>query len=126
MTGADATTTRRALLGKLTNKDKSAYYEGNWKNDKRHGFGRMTHSNGDVYEGDWENGKQCGTGKVEMASKDVYEVALRMGRSTAGVYTDLPPVLSTRVTGRRAIIMALGSTSMKVVVWFTRAALRMG
>lgn len=31
-------------------------YEGNFKADFRHGFGLMKWSDGTVYEGEWENG----------------------------------------------------------------------
>jgi len=33
------------------------FYEGNWKNDNMHGYGKYTWSDGDVYEGNWENGE---------------------------------------------------------------------
>ena len=33
-----------------------AQYEGNWANDKRHGFGTYTLANGKVrHKGEWEN-----------------------------------------------------------------------
>ena len=31
-------------------------FEGNYENDAKNGYGKMTWSNGDVYEGNWENG----------------------------------------------------------------------
>ncbi|CAJ1369208.1 unnamed protein product [Effrenium voratum] len=30
-----------------------ARYEGQWKGDKAHGWGRFVHADGDVYEGEW-------------------------------------------------------------------------
>ena len=33
-------------------------YEGNWENDKRHGWGTQTYDNGDSYRGNWENDKR--------------------------------------------------------------------
>ena len=30
-------------------------YEGNWENDKKNGYGKMTYSDGTIYEGEWEN-----------------------------------------------------------------------
>ena len=33
-------------------------YEGEWKDDKAHGTGRYTHTNGDTYEGELEEDKQ--------------------------------------------------------------------
>ena len=32
-------------------------YEGQWRNGKASGYGRMTHANGDIYEGYWLNDK---------------------------------------------------------------------
>ena len=29
-------------------------YEGNWKNDKAHGFGKRSNANGAIYEGEWK------------------------------------------------------------------------
>jgi hypothetical protein len=37
-------------------------YEGEWRNDKANGKGRLIHSDGDVYEGDWFNDKAEGYG----------------------------------------------------------------
>lgn len=37
-------------------------YEGEWVNDKAHGFGVYLHSDGSRYEGEWLNDKQHGTG----------------------------------------------------------------
>lgn len=49
-------------------------YEGNWKNDKANGKGRMVHPNGDVYEGYWENDRACGKGTFihNYGSTDIY------------------------------------------------------
>ncbi|MDR0552934.1 MAG: hypothetical protein LBG13_02475, partial [Holosporales bacterium] len=33
-------------------------YEGDWKNDKREGKGKIVYVNGNVYEGDWKNDKK--------------------------------------------------------------------
>ena len=37
-------------------------YEGYWKDDKAHGFGKYTHNDGAVYIGFWNEDKQEGTG----------------------------------------------------------------
>lgn len=37
-------------------------YEGEWRNDKANGKGRLIHSDGDVFEGDWFNDKAEGFG----------------------------------------------------------------
>eukprot|EP01084_Bolivina_argentea_P293778 505335_1 len=38
-------------------------YEGSWKNNKRHGYGKYMYKSGDCYEGLYENGKRHGYGK---------------------------------------------------------------
>ena len=48
-------------------------FEGNYENNLKNGYGKMTWSNGDVYEGNWENGDQNGYGKITWSSGDVYE-----------------------------------------------------
>jgi hypothetical protein len=37
-------------------------YEGQWKNDKRHGKGKYTFKNGGYYDGEWADGKRQGQG----------------------------------------------------------------
>lgn len=37
-------------------------YEGDWKNDLKHGFGAYYYPNGDIYEGAWFKGKRHGLG----------------------------------------------------------------
>ena len=37
-------------------------YEGEYKNDKEHGFGTSRNSDGSTYTGDWENGMFNGHG----------------------------------------------------------------
>jgi hypothetical protein len=48
-------------------------YEGDWKDNKRDGKGKMTFANGDVYEGDWKDNKRDGKGKETFANGNVYE-----------------------------------------------------
>jgi hypothetical protein len=31
-------------------------YEGEWKDNKKYGFGKQIFKNGDIYEGTWANG----------------------------------------------------------------------
>lgn len=38
----------------------NTFYEGFWKNDKKHGRGRMIKHNGDVLEGEWQNNQFLG------------------------------------------------------------------
>lgn len=44
----------------------ASVYEGHFKNDFRHGFGVMRWIDGTVYEGEWESGVQCGKGRLQM------------------------------------------------------------
>ena len=48
-------------------------YEGEWKDNNRHGFGKYTFIYGDIYEGEWRNNKNDGVGKYTWANGDVYE-----------------------------------------------------
>jgi hypothetical protein len=38
------------------------YYEGQWIDDVRHGFGRLQFKTGDLYEGEWANDQMNGRG----------------------------------------------------------------
>jgi len=64
---------------KATTKDKSRMskdgdeYEGETKNDKRHGRGVCKFSDGAVYDGMWKAGKMDGFGIYRMADGDAYE-----------------------------------------------------
>ena len=39
-------------------------YEGEWKENEKHGHGRITYANGSAYEGEWKNDKKHGYGKT--------------------------------------------------------------
>lgn len=39
-----------------------AIYEGEWKDNHAHGWGKFLHSNGDSYEGMWRRSKANGKG----------------------------------------------------------------
>jgi len=62
----------RSGYGKLTWSD-GDIYEGNWKNGAKNGYGKMTWSGGDVYEGNWKNDYQNGYGKLTWSDGDIYE-----------------------------------------------------
>jgi hypothetical protein len=49
------------------------YYDGDWLNDKMHGFGVYCYSNGDLYEGEWEENLHCGYGKYLFTDGSKYE-----------------------------------------------------
>jgi hypothetical protein len=45
-------------------------YEGEWRDDKKHGRGIFTWSDGNTYEGDWVVDKRHGRGIYTWANKD--------------------------------------------------------
>ena len=50
-------------------------YDGEWRDDCRNGQGRETFENGDFYEGGWKNNKKHGTGVFVYTSQRLrYEV----------------------------------------------------
>ena len=51
----------------------NGYYEGDLKNNKRHGKGRYTWKDGNWYEGDWVDDLKEGTGKFCWTTGDNYE-----------------------------------------------------
>jgi hypothetical protein len=54
----------RSGHGVLYFKD-GGYYEGEWKEDKMNGFGKLYYENGAIaYEGHWENDEFNGQGRV--------------------------------------------------------------
>jgi hypothetical protein len=53
-------------------------YEGNWKEDKKHGFGKQTIPDGRVYEGYWEDGKEHGKGKETFAMEPCTRLIIRI------------------------------------------------
>jgi len=48
-------------------------YEGQFKNDIYHGYGRYIYSNGNYYIGNWVDGKRSGWGKLVDKSGKTYE-----------------------------------------------------
>lgn len=48
-------------------------YEGQFKNDIYHGYGRYIYANGNYYIGSWVDGKRSGYGKLVDKSGRVYE-----------------------------------------------------
>ena len=62
-------------------------YEGQWKADKKQGFGTFWSASGEVYEGQWLTGTYEGHGTSLYASSDVYEGQYKGGkRDGRGVY----------------------------------------
>jgi hypothetical protein len=50
-----------------------AIYEGEWRNGRKEGKGKMIFSKGGVYEGDWRKDQREGKGKRIYADGTVYE-----------------------------------------------------
>lgn len=48
-------------------------HEGDYHEDKRHGYGCYTWDSGDRYEGYWGEGRMSGKGVKYMANGDVYD-----------------------------------------------------
>lgn len=48
-------------------------YEGNYKTDVRHGYGKFTWYNGDVYEGNYEKGLRHGYGQITWSNGETYQ-----------------------------------------------------
>lgn len=49
--------------GEEVNLEEKTYYIGEFKEDKKDGYGRIVMDNGIVYEGDWQEGVAHGEGK---------------------------------------------------------------
>ena len=50
-------------------------YEGMWKENKKHGQGKLQYANGDIYIGQFQNDKCHGTGTIKYKDgtiKDIY------------------------------------------------------
>ena len=56
-------------MGKLCGE---VIYDGEWKNDKMSGRGKIKFKQGHIYEGDWRNNTMHGIGKYSAANGDVY------------------------------------------------------
>ena len=50
-------------------------YEGDWCDDKMHGYGRYQFTSGATFSGDWKDGKMHGTGHMMNADGTSYEGA---------------------------------------------------
>jgi hypothetical protein len=47
---------------------------GQWKDDKKHGKGKIDFASGDTYTGDWIDGDRTGQGIYIFANGDRYEL----------------------------------------------------
>ena len=58
-------------------------YEGYWENNIKKGFGKYTFSNGDIYIGNFEDNKPNGHGKMDYhLSSNVYEGHWKDGKAS--------------------------------------------
>ena len=48
-------------------------YEGQWKNNMKHGQGIFTFADGNVYEGEYKHGRREGQGRFTWADHNMYE-----------------------------------------------------
>ena len=49
-------------------------YEGEWHNNRRHGWGRMFYKDGSLYEGEWNNDIREGRGLLRKGTVRVVNV----------------------------------------------------
>ena len=62
-------------------------YEGNWKNDARNGYGKNTWVSGNVFEGNYKNNAREGLGKMTWVSGNVFEGIYKHGKRHYGKLT---------------------------------------
>lgn len=55
-------------LGTFTWPSRKQTYEGNWKEGKMHGRGKLSFENGDFFQGEFKNGERNGTGILYLKS----------------------------------------------------------
>jgi len=55
-------------------------YEGEWANDHRHGKGKHSWADGSTYEGEWEDDERHGKGKHTWSDGSMYEGECRRGK----------------------------------------------
>jgi hypothetical protein len=48
-------------------------YDGEWRNNARHGAGTQSYTNGDVYEGEWQGGMKHGRGTMSYGDGGKYQ-----------------------------------------------------
>ncbi|TNV81076.1 hypothetical protein FGO68_gene10159 [Halteria grandinella] len=55
-------------------------YEGEWKDNNRHGQGIMKYANGNSYQGEWKDGKQHGLGRQTYSGCEYKEGQWETGK----------------------------------------------
>lgn len=66
--------------------DNGTEYEGEWRDNKRDGSGKLFFPNGDIFDGLWEKDKRHGEGKITFANGDVFEGTWRDRYDNATIY----------------------------------------
>ena len=64
----------------------SCVYDGEWKDDKRHGQGITTYSNGDVYKGQYKNDMRNGYGEMTFQDQVYGKLAYHSSHGKCGTY----------------------------------------
>ena len=71
------------------NWDDGCKYEGDWKDDVRHGKGVFEYTNGDKYDGDWADDIQHGRGTYYFHTGDRYEGSYLLGEPVSYTHLDV-------------------------------------
>ena len=65
------------IKGKGIDRDRNVY-EGEWKDGKGNGYGKMTYLDGSVYDGEWMDGKENGLGYIIKRGKKSHVLYLKV------------------------------------------------
>lgn len=75
-------------------------YEGEWRDDVKHGKGSLYYENGDKFEGQFARGQRSGYGVMEYANGDKYEGDWKLNRRNGfGIYLSAPGKEQSLYTG---------------------------
>ena len=88
-----------------------AKYEGDWFEDKQHGFGKETWPDGANYEGEFDFGKKHGKGKFLWSDNSAYEGEFSNNNIHGTGGTNGTMVANTKATGSTTRWMVRGSLS---------------
>ena len=75
-------------LGQMENYIQVILNLGDFSLDKRHGYGIFKWADGKIYEGNWKNGKMNGEGKITFPSKLIKSGIFTNGELTRLKYID--------------------------------------
>ena len=74
-------------------------YEGEWRDDKRHGVGRHVYASGGTYEGEWADDQRHGRGIFRFADGNTYEGEFEGGKMQASLILSDPILRCRQGTG---------------------------